>query len=232
MLNLNLITPPVVEPITLYEAKLQCGFGPTDDSDRAKEEILSAQLRPFIAAARRTAESYMHRAIYNQTWTRTLDHFPLWWAANGSVNPSYRKDWPYYSDFWNRITIDVPWPHTQSVVSISYIDQGGTQRTLDPANYVVDLTSEPARIVPARGTYWPSQMTYIPGSVVITFVAGSYGDGVTVDDCPETIKAAIKMIVARIYQQASPEPLELALIPKAAAALLDFDALQVFEYRP
>jgi hypothetical protein len=63
-------------------------------------------------------------------------------------------------------------------------------------------------------------------------VAGSYGDGITVDDCPETIKAAIKMIVARIYQQASPEPLELALIPKAAAALLDFDALQVFEYRP
>lgn len=231
-LSLKLITPPAVEPITLYEAKLQCGFGPTDDSDRAKEEILAAQLRPFIAAARRTAENYMNRAIYNQTWARTLDHFPLWWAANGTVNPSYRKDWPYYSDFWNRIRIDVPWPQTQSVTSITYVDQGGAKQTLDPSQYVVDLTSEPARIVPALGTYWPSEMTYIPGSVVVTFVAGSYGDGLEVDTCPETVKAAIKMIVGRIYQQVSPEPLDLALIPPAAAALLDFDALHQFSYLP
>lgn len=231
-LSLNLITPPAVEPITLHQAKLQCGFGPTDDTDRTKEEILAAQLRPFIVAARRTAENYMNRAIYNQTWTRTLDHFPLWWAANGSVNPSYRKDWPYYSDFWNRIRIDVPWPQTQNVTSITYTDQNGNLQTLASSSYVVDLTSEPARIVPAQGQYWPSQMTYIPGSVVITFVAGSYGDGVKVDTCPETVKAAIKMIVARIYQQASPEPLELELIPKAAAALLDFDALHQFSYLP
>ena len=107
-LSLNLVTPPATEPITLYQAKLQCGFGPMEDSDRVKQAILADQLRPFIKAARLTAENYMNRAIYSQTWTRTLDHFPLWWAANGSVNPSYRKDWPYYSDFWNRITIDVP----------------------------------------------------------------------------------------------------------------------------
>jgi hypothetical protein len=75
-------------------------------------------------------------------------------------------------------------------------------------------------------------MTYKPGSVVVTFVAGSYGDGVTVDTCPETIKAAIKLILARLYQLASPEPLELELIPKAAVALLDFYAIHVFSYRP
>jgi hypothetical protein len=231
-LNLQLITEPVAEPITLYQAKLQCGFGPMQDTDRAAEEILGAQLRPFIVAARATAESYMNRAIYNQTWIRTLDHFPLWWAANGTVNPSYRKDWPYYSDFWNRITIDVPWPKTNSVKSITYVDQSNTVQTLDPSQYDVDLTSEPARIVPADGTYWPSEMTYKPGSVVVTFVAGSYGDGVTVDTCPETIKAAIKLILARLYQLASPEPLELELIPKAAVALLDFYAIHVFSYRP
>jgi uncharacterized phiE125 gp8 family phage protein len=231
-LSYNLITPPVVEPISLYEAKLQCGFGPMESSDRAKEQILAAQLRPFISAARSTAELYMNRAIYNSTWQRTLDHFPLWWEANGTVNPSYRKDWPYYSDFWNRIRIDVPMPRTQSVSSITYVDQSGEMQTLDPSQYIVDLTSEPARIVPALGTYWPSEMTYIPGSVVLTFVAGSYGDGVEVDTCPATIKAAIKMIVARLYQMGAPEPLELELIPKGAVALLDFHAIYVATYLP
>ena len=231
-LSIQLVTPPAVEPITLAQAKLQCGFGPMDDSDRVKQEILADQLRPFIIASRRTAENYMNRAIYNQTWIRTLDHFPLWWAADGTVSPSYRKDWPYYSDFWNRIRIDIPWPGTQSLTSITYVDTSGNQQTLASTQYTVDLTSEPARIVPAQGTYWPSQMTYIPGSVVITFVAGSYGDGVTVDSCPEEIKAAIKMIVARLYQMGSPEPLELDLIPRAAKACLDFYALHQMSYLP
>lgn len=231
-LSLKLVTPPAAEPISLFDAKLQCGFGPMDDSDHVKTQAIADQLRPFIIAARRTAEQYMNRAIFNQTWIRTLDHFPLWWSADGTVNPSYRKDWPYYSDFWSRITIDVPWPGTQSVTSIVYTAQDGTVQTLDPSQYVVDLTSEPARIVPAFGSYWPSQMTYIPGSVVITFVAGSYGDGVTVNDCPETIKAAIKLIVARLYELGRCEIIEADVIPKAAKSLLDFDAIHQMSYRP
>jgi uncharacterized phiE125 gp8 family phage protein len=229
-LSIRLITGPVAEPITLAQAKLQCGFGPMDDSDHIRNAMLADQLRPFIIASRVTAEKAMNRAIYNQTWTRTLDNFPLW--TESSVNPAYRKNWPYYSDFWNRIRIDIPWPATASVTSITYVDVNGNQQTLDPSLYSVDLTSEPARIVPAAGSYWPSLMTYIPGSVIITFVAGSYGDGLLIDTCPETIKAAIKMIVARLYQMGSPEPLELELIPAAAQALLDFDAVHVMGYQP
>lgn len=231
-LSVKLITPPAVEPITLAAAKLQCGFGPTEDLDRFRAQQVADQLRPFITAARQAAEQYMNRAIYNQTWQRTLDHFPLWWDASGTVNPSYRQDWPYFSDYWNRIRIDVPFPGTVSVSSITYLDTTGTQQTLDPSTYNVDLTSEPARIVPAKGLYWPAQMTYIPGSVAITFVAGSYGDGATVDTCPETIKSAIKLIVARLYQLGDAAPMENELIPRAAKALLDFYTIHVVAYQP
>jgi hypothetical protein len=222
----------VVEPITLYQAKLQCGFGPMQDTDRAAEEILGAQLRPFIVAARAIAENYMDRAIFNQTWIRTLDHFPIWWSMNSTVNPSYRKDWPYYSDYLNAVTIDVPRPKTNSVVSITYVDQNNNVQTVDPCQYQVDLTSEPARITPVDGITWPSGMTYKPGSVVITYVAGSYGDGVLVDTCPQDLKAAIKLLLARLYQLGSPEPLDLKLISPAAGALLDFYSNYNFSYRP
>jgi len=46
--------------------------------------------------------------------------------------------------------------------------------TIDPGNYTVDLTSEPARISPRPGYTWPYQQNYIPGQVQVTYEAGSY----------------------------------------------------------
>jgi hypothetical protein len=165
-LSLQRVTGPLQEPVNLALAKQQINRGDYTGDDNL--------IQAYIVAARVYAESYTHRAVFPQTWVRTLDHFPLWWAADGTVNPSYKDNWPYYSDFWNRITIDLPMPRLLSVQSITYVDTSGVTQTLDPSQYVVDTTSEPARIVPAEGTYWPSQMTYIPGSVRITFMAGTY----------------------------------------------------------
>ena len=164
-LNYRVTTPPIVEPVTLALAKnhLRVDF-PDDDT------LISG----MISAARRFAERYMFRAIYNQTWVRSMDHFPLWFNNDGTVNPAYRNDWPYYSDFWNRITIDVPMPACVSVLGITYIDQNGATQTLSPSAYYVDTFAEPARIVPAQGNYWPTAMTYQPGSVQIKFVAGTW----------------------------------------------------------
>jgi Phage gp6-like head-tail connector protein len=164
-LSLQLVTGPLAEPVTLALAKAQCRVDLDDDDDL---------IQLYISVARAAAESYTQRAIFPQTWVRTLDHFPLWWSEYGTVNPAYRKDWPYYSDFWNRIRIDLPRPRTLAVVSITYVDMNGNTQTLDPSTYNVDLTSEPARIVPSFSNYWPSQMTYIPGSVKITYLSGSY----------------------------------------------------------
>lgn len=224
-LSVNLVTPPIAEPVTLTEVHSQCRIDPGYTGDDTLLEM-------YITAARQWAEKYMNRAIYNQTWTRTLDHFPLWWSPNGTVNPNYRNDWPYYSDFWNRITIDVPLPKTQAVESITYVDMNGVTQTLAASDYVVDLTSTPSRIVPAQGTYWPSEMTYIPGSVVITFVAGSYGDGVTLESCPSTIKMAILLLISHWYEHRVASEGTLAAIPFGVESLLDPYVITYTGFRP
>jgi hypothetical protein len=169
-LSIQLVAPPIVEPVTLALAKqhLRVDF-PDDDT------LITA----YIIAARQYCEKYTRRAFFNQTWLRTLDYFPLWYSQNGTVNPAYRADWPYYADFWARITIDLPTPRTIAVSSITYVDTNGNLNTLPPAAYNVDTTSVPARVVPSQGTYWPTVMTYQPGSVRITYVAGSYVQKVT-----------------------------------------------------
>jgi hypothetical protein len=169
-LSIQIVTPPIIEPVTLNLAKqhLRVDF---DDDD----VLISA----YIIAARQYCEKYTRRAFFNQTWLRTLDYFPLWYSQNGTVNPAYRADWPYYADFWARITIDLPTPRTIGVTQITYLDTFGNLNTLPPAAYNVDTTSVPARIVPSQGTYWPTVMTYQPGSVRITYTAGSYVQKVT-----------------------------------------------------
>ena len=51
---------------------------------------------------------------------------------------------------------------------------GVTVLTIDPSNYVVDVTSEPARISPAPGFTWPYQQNYVPGQVRVNYTAGTY----------------------------------------------------------
>ena len=85
------------------------------------------------------------------------------------------QDWPFYSSYWDSITIRLPRPRCVSVTSITYVDLTGTTQTLPTDSYYVDSTSEPARIVPVPGMYWPYTQAYLPGSVQVTFVAGSYG---------------------------------------------------------
>ncbi len=101
----------------------------------------------LITAARQYAEKYSYRAFFNQQWVRVFDHFPYWYCANGTVNPANRSDWPYYAEFWNRITIDVPKLTTLLVDSITYLDQTGTVQTLPAASYQAGIPiSQPARI--------------------------------------------------------------------------------------
>ncbi len=165
--NLQLVSPPSVEPVSLAQAHAQL----TLDTGFTNDD---AMISSFITAARQYAEKYTHRAFFNQQWVRALDHFPYWYNANGTVNPANRNDWPYYAEFWSRITIDVPLPATQSVDAITYIDPTGLLQTLPAASYWVDFVSKPARIVPSQANYWPTVLTYLPGSVQIAFTAGSY----------------------------------------------------------
>lgn len=77
------------------------------------------------------------------------------------------------------LAILLPKPRAVSVPSIQYINLAGELATLDPATYFVDVNSEPARIVPQPGLYWPYTQGWLPNSVIVSYTAGSYDAQVT-----------------------------------------------------
>lgn len=101
-LNIHLLAGPILEPITLVQAKAQCRIdeGFTDD------DVIISSI--YIPAARQLAEKVTHRAFFNQTWERALDNFPLAASFDYSPSPADRWNWPVYGGMWNRLAIDLP----------------------------------------------------------------------------------------------------------------------------
>lgn len=222
MLSYQLVTPPAVEPVSLQLAKSHLRV---EDTFTLDDTLISA----YVTAARQYAEQYTNRAFFDQTWVLSLDHFPLA-LAHSTINPGTRKEW-LFTGFWNDQTIYVPKPTLVSVTSITYVDSDNVVQTLDPSTYTVDRTSEPARIVPAPGQYWPFVQSYIPGSVRVTYVAGSYGDGSTANLCPQTIVLAILLLVHHWYENrgASTEQ-NLKSTPNGVESLLDIVKFTCLSY--
>jgi uncharacterized phiE125 gp8 family phage protein len=209
-----------VEPCSIAMAKLHLRVDFPDD-----DALISA----FITAARQYAEIYCRRAIYNQTIVLSLDAFPLWFGG-GTIPPSQRRQ-ANYSAYWDALAIRLPRPIAQSITSITYLDLTGTQQTLSPTSYYLDPTSEPARIVPMPAITWPSTQLYLPGAVQITYVTGSYGDGVTVNTVPQTVVASILLLVGHLYEHREMvSELNLKEIPLGVKALLDTVKMEVFTF--
>jgi Phage gp6-like head-tail connector protein len=155
---------PIVEPLTLTQVKAQCNV---DDAFTADDVLLTG----LISAARTYCEHLTQRAFFSRTMRCNLDHFPWpWWGP--TVNPADRHS--LYGNWWHKLAINLPKPGTHSVQSIKYIDLAGNIQTLATSAYFTDFNSEPARIVPPPGTFWPYQNSYLPGSVQIDYTAGTY----------------------------------------------------------
>lgn len=166
-LNYHIVAQPTVEPVSLALAKSHLNV----EASFTDDDLL---IGGYITAARQFCERELCRAIYPQTWLLTLDHFPWFDFRDGTFRQTNRSDWPFYTDFWQGITINLPMPRCLAVLSITYVDLTGERQTLDPSAYYVDTTSEPCRVVPQPGTYWPYTQQYLPGSVQVTFVASTY----------------------------------------------------------
>lgn len=218
--SLTLVQAPTVEPITLTQLKqhLRVGADFTDDD---------ALLGSYISAARSYAERYTRRAFLPQIWRLGLDHFPQTYQMPSSVPPNLRRDWPFYAGIWSQSTIALPKPRVRSVDSITYMDGSGQQQTLDPSRYLVDIASEPARIVPGAGLYWPTVTAYLPGSVQITYTTGDYA---TASDCPQDICIALMLLCAHWYAHPEATGTQLSEMPFAVSALLRGYRCDVLDY--
>lgn len=140
---LRLITPPEEEPVSLTDARRHMNIA---DDDTAHNAWISAR----IPSIRRQAEAATRRAFMAQTWRKSLDAFP---ECEGAIE-----------------LLPVP---VSAVTSITYVDTAGATITLvQGTDYQVDLESEPARVLPAYGKYWPTPRWDTANAVQVTFTAG------------------------------------------------------------
>lgn len=108
-----------------------------------------------------------------------------------------------FCGFGERICL--PYPPLIQVDSLTYLDSNGDEQTFAEADQwrVVGAgTEQGGAIIPLYGVTWPSLLaTPDPDLVRVTFTAGYYSAMSPENDrVPETIKAAVKLMVADWYE--------------------------------
>ena len=160
---------PTIEPISVAEAKNHLRL----DSDLVDDDAL---INILISSARRYGEMLTGRSWITQKWRLQLDAF--------------------YSGGDMGAIIELDRGIVQSVDSITYLDMGSVQQTMDLTLLAHDLVSTPARISPKFGTVWPVTLPQI-GSVQINYTAG-YGNAAA--SVPEGIRQWMFIRVSTLYE--------------------------------
>lgn len=146
-----------------------------------------------IRAAWQYAENFQQRTLLPTTFEMRIDHgFPC--------------------------AIEIPKPPLIEVETIKYIDTDGVERTLDPAEYEVDIYSTPGVIVPAYNKCWPS-VRCKRNAITVTYTAGY-------ESIPEKTQTALVMLAGHYYENReafSSEAFTFKEVPLGIQALLSLD---------
>jgi uncharacterized phiE125 gp8 family phage protein len=150
-----------------------------------------ALIGSLITAARARTEWHTGRALMTQSWVLWLDLWPICGI------------------------IEIPLPPLVGVTQVATYALDDTMQVIDPATYIVDAASQPARIAQRKPFPPPLLPPLRPvNAVSIAFNAG-YGDATAV---PIAICQAIKCIVADLYTNRGDAN---AVVGPEAAALLE-----------
>jgi hypothetical protein len=185
------ITPPAAEPVDLATAKLYMNL----PEAFTKEDGLIAAL---IIAAREQAEVITGRCLARRRWTMVLDALPYWVdtiQSSLAYPPSYYSLPRYSTTLWNYSQlIKLPYPPVISVEGINVVDCDGNEDTLlQDRDFVLDRITDPARVLPLAGKYWPPTM-YVANSVRVDFTAGY-------DVTPDAVDTHSPQVASPLYQQ-------------------------------
>lgn len=102
------------------------------------------------------------------------------------------QEWLVTAD-WLYPAIDLPHP-VRSVLSVSFLDEAGTRRTLDPVTYQLVVSELESTLAAAPGSTWPS------GRDVRVSVFCGYGED------PEDVPPNIRLyVLAKLAEQYDPE---------------------------
>ena len=170
MAGLVQISKPAVEPITLPQAKTFLRVDIPDDDELINELIMTA---------REACESFIHGYLITQTWKVTLDAWPN-----------------------DQSPVLIPIEPLQSVTSISWTDETGAVTNMSAwangsGDYILDMDSEPARLVLPPNQAWPGKSLWPVSPIQITVKAG-FGD--TADSVPRSYLNGMRMCIAHWYE--------------------------------
>lgn len=141
---------------------------------RVDDTVEDDAIAAIIAGARQHVEDITRRGLITQTWDYSI---PGWPACNH---------------------ITLPFGNLQSVTSVKWKDTAGTQTTLAvTTDYLVETNSDQCgRIVLPYAVPWPSGALYPSNPITIRYICGWTSEQFV----PATIKAAIKMLCAKLYE--------------------------------
>lgn len=143
-------TAPVVEPITLAEAKAHCRIDTSTDD---------TYVGTLISAAREWVEDYLDRSLVTQQLTMRMDKFP---AEIELPRPPMAT------------------AGTATAVTVTYVsNDNGSTATLAASAYRVDREATPGVIRNLYGQSWPSHLSD-QNSVTVTWWAGYGSVGTSV----------------------------------------------------
>jgi uncharacterized phiE125 gp8 family phage protein len=126
--SLKRAAQPVVEPVSLSDAKTHLRVDTESDDD---------QILALITAAREWCENYTQRTFIHTQWTMTFDTFP--WEIELPRPP-------------------VAVASGNTATTITYAMETGGTATLATSEYRVDRTSEPGVIRTVYAGTWPSHL--------------------------------------------------------------------------
>lgn len=171
----QIVTPPAFEPVTPADLKAHARI------TLGQEDSLIAG---HLMAARVMIEQRIDRALMPQTWRYTRMSWPGRDYVNGVRSFSNLNE--YYK--WNHFKI--PKSPLQSIVSFVYTDTDGVTYPMQPGyssstgNYILDLDSEPARIVLPYSGLWPPTVLAPMQPIVLVRICGykSFSGVASIDD--------------------------------------------------
>jgi uncharacterized phiE125 gp8 family phage protein len=172
---------------TITDDVCVCGTTVVVNEATAADEDL---LTDLIKTAREQVEDILRRRLITQEWDAYIDEWPS-------------------ADY-----IKLPFGNLQNGVGtapvISWKDDDGTETTLTvTTDYLVETNgAECGRIVLPYGETWPSGTLYPSNPIKIEFYCG-YGDAAA--DVPYRAKAAILMLVAKLYESRGEDTVGLSV---------------------
>ena len=210
MTAFKMTVAPATEPVTLSEAKAHARI------DSSADDTLVTNL---IIGARQWVEKYTGRALITQTWQMWFDLWPA--AAEGWRDGLHEGP---VSGLQQINYVSLPRAPLQSVSSVQYYDESDNAATWAASNYYVDTVHEPGRLALRSGATWPVPSRLANG-IVIQYVAG-YGGSAS--DVPETIRTAIRQLVAHWYEHRGEASSATAPVPLVIQALLEPYRIRTF----